>query len=105
VAEEEKIYIPITAKFIGATMVAMVVAFGSYPLANWFNPDLRNDPFTGARGDGLEDRIETIEVELSDCQRNSYMHREKQAETFATIKAKTLSNEYLIKQCMKITRQ
>jgi hypothetical protein len=105
VAEEQAVYIPVSGKQLGLVLVALVTALGSYPLANWFNPNLGHDAFTRSDGDKLEDRIESLEVGLSDCQRNAYMHREKQAETVATIKAKTLSNEYLIKQCMKSTRQ
>ena len=100
---EQAVYIPITGKQIGVALVALVVAIGGYPVASQFNPNLRHDPFTGAAGDKLEDRIETLELEVSGCQRDNSMHREAQAKDLATIKAKTLSNEYLIKQCMRAT--
>ncbi len=95
---EEAVYIRVTGKQLGVALVAVVTAFGSYPVANWVSSDIRHDPFTGADGLELEDRIEILELEVSVCQRDSSLHREAQAETMATIKAKTLSNEYLIKQ-------
>ena len=79
---------------------ALLIGGGS--AFNIFVPS-RPDPFTGADGDRLEDRIEIIELEVAGCQQEQHAHREAQAEVLATIRAKTLSNEYLIKQCMHRT--
>ena len=102
---EETVSVRITGKQISIAMVALVTALGSYPLANWFSPDVRADAFTGADGSELEDRIEHVELAVAQCQRDRYSHDKKQVEAMATVKAKTLSNEYLIKQCMRATGQ
>ena len=100
---EEAIYLRVTGKQIGLALVAIITAVGSYPVVNFLNPNVRNDAFTGSDGLELEDRIENIEVELSAHQRGDYLHRETQAKDMATIKAKIVANEYLIKQCMHRT--
>jgi len=105
VVQEEAVHIRVTGKQLSVAIVALVTALGSYPVVNWFNPAVRADSFTGTDGDKLEDRIETIELEVSNCQRRGYLHNEKQAEEVATLKAGQKANEYLIKQCMRITGQ
>ena len=105
--DEEKIYIriPVSGKLVVSSIVALVLAFGAYPVANRINPDARSDPFTGAEGNDLADRIDVLELDVSSCQKRNSNHREAQASILATLKTKIQSNEYLIKQCMKITRQ
>ena len=103
--DEEKVYIriPVSTKFISTLLVGAVIAFGSYPVVNRLNPSARSDPFTGMDGDKLEDRIEILELEISQCQQRNANHREQQAGELATLKEKTSSNEYLIKRCMRLT--
>lgn len=97
--EEDK-YIRITPKFIGVAFAAFVVAISSGPLVNKLSPDARNDPATGSELRQLEDRLDELELEVAQCQDRQSSHRELQADALATIRAKTISNEYLIKQCM-----
>lgn len=101
--KEEAVHIRVTGKQIGLAVVALATILSGYPLANSLNSGIRNDPFTGADGDKLEDRIEILELEVSGCQRRSYIHSEEQAEAVATLKAGQKANEYLIKQCMRMT--
>ena len=86
---------------------ALVILFGGNAtgLINAYSPDFRADKFTGIEGRELEDRIEILEMGLAGCQRDNFLHREQQATSIATLRAKTISNEYLIKQCMRITGQ
>ena len=88
-------------------MAALVILLGGNAtgLINAYSPDFRADKFTGIEGRGLEDRIEILEMDIAGCQRDSFSHREEQATSIATLRAKTISNEYLIKQCMRITGQ
>ena len=102
---EEAVHIRVTGKQLGIAITAFAVVLGSYPVANWFSPAVRSDPFTGSDGRELADRLDVIEMEVAHCQQRQHKHREAQAGVLAEIKAKTKSNEYLIKQCMRMTGQ
>ena len=102
---EEAVHIRVTGKQLGLALAVVVAALSSYPLANWFSPSVRNDPFTGEDGAELTDRIELVELEITGCQRERILHNHSQAAIIATLQAKTRSNEYLIKQCMRVTGQ
>ena len=89
----------------------LALLIGGGAAFNIFIPN-RPNHYTGAQGaaqsirtDTLEDRIELVELEVASCQQRQYNHRETQAGVLAEIEAKTKSNEYLIKQCMRITGQ
>ena len=77
---------------------------GGTSVANIIIPN-RPDPFTGKDGEKLEDRIDVLELEVSSCRQRNSAHKEQQASEIATIKARTLSNKYLIERCLTITGQ
>lgn len=88
-------------------IAALVIILGGNAgsIVGSLNSDVRHDAFTGSDGAELEDRIEFNELDIAACKDRNARHREDQAQELATIRAKTLSNEYLIKQCMRITGQ
>ena len=96
--DEEKIYIriPVSGKLVVSSIVALVLAFGAYPVANRINPDARSDPFTGEQGSDLADRVDVLELDVSSCRQRNSNQREAQASVLATLKPKTQSNEYLL---------
>ena len=88
-------------------LVALLLGGGA--VANIIVPQ-RPDPYTGTQGvaqslrtDGLEDRVEDIELEFAGCQRDRHARNESQAEAIALLTAGQKANNYLIKQCMRAT--
>ena len=66
--EKETIYIPVTGKQLGFAIATVVFAISSYPVANWINPDVRSDPFTGTQGEKLSKRINNIDFAYEDIE-------------------------------------
>ena len=88
-------------------VAALVVLFGSNAgsFINTINPNIRSDPFTGADGIALEDRIDILELEVARCRQRNAMHRESQASSLATLNANVQNNKDLISRCLRITGQ
>ena len=104
VATQEGITFSISGVKERVIVYSFALLVGGTSVANIIIPN-RPDPFTGKDGAKLGDRIDVLELEVSSCRQRNSTHKEQQASELATIKAKTLSNEYLIKQCMRITGQ
>lgn len=86
-------------------IAAMVILFGSNAgsFINAINPNVRNDPFTGTRGNGLENRIDALELEVSACKDRNANHRTVQARELSKLQANVINNRFLIERCMDIT--
>lgn len=88
-------------------VAALVILLGGNAgsLINTVSPNVRNDPFTGADGVALEDRIDILELEVASCKQRNATHRELQAGSLAALNANVQNNKDLINRCMRITGQ
>lgn len=88
------------------------------PLANYYSSAVRDDPFTGSRGDEHEDRIDSLETASESCKSRNNAHDEWiriQSIRFEALRDKVhgfqerknemdKSQDYLIKRCMERTQ-
>ena len=83
-------------------LYSIIVLLGGGSFANIVIPG-RSGNYINAEITRLEERIANCRANFDDFHREWELHKESQAETIATLKAKGEANNYLIRQCMQRT--
>ena len=90
---KERIAIYGFAILIGGTTIADIIV------------PKRPDPFTGTEGAIHDDRLDFIELEISQCKERNSKHREQQSGILAELRSEVKNNRFLIERCMDITNR
>ena len=103
-ADEKEIHLSLTPKQIGAIIVVVGALANGGTLANFFNPSVRADPFTGKQGEALTERVDLLEIELMEFEKFCEDRYDKVSVVLENHTVNLRNNREMITDCLRRTQ-